>query len=64
MPTIEIETARDLIAYADLIEMNTAICVLLTKTAEVNENCLLTIGNARDCLSLVTGLLDPAIYSE
>ncbi|KAF2899192.1 hypothetical protein ILUMI_06979 [Ignelater luminosus] len=62
IPPARVNNTKDLSLYCDILEMNTAVCALLSKAVGNNQICLGTILHTRDCLNVMLSLLNPAVY--
>ncbi|KAK4876162.1 hypothetical protein RN001_012584 [Aquatica leii] len=61
-PYSDVKNTKDLAFYCDILEMNTAICVVLSKAVGNNSICLNTVLHTRDCINVLLSLLNPNIY--
>lgn len=63
-PPNGIKDTKDLSLYCDVLEMNSAICSLLTKAVGNNYTCLGMVLQTRDCLNVMLSLLNPDLYRK
>ncbi|KAF5272203.1 hypothetical protein FQA39_LY01285 [Lamprigera yunnana] len=61
-PCTEVRNTKELGVYCDVIEMNTAICIVLSKAVTHSLVCLNIVLHTRDCINVLLSLLNPDIY--
>jgi hypothetical protein len=61
-PSMSISDTKRLALYCEILEMDAAICTLLSQVAQVSLTCLGTLLHTKDCLTVAVSLLNSNIY--
>jgi hypothetical protein len=63
-PSMSISDTKRLALYCEILEMDAAICTLLSQVAQVSLTCLGTLLHTKDCLTVAVSLLNSNIYRK